>query len=534
MRPYLNIRIHSSHGMPASDPRPDLVLCNARVITLNDGQPAAEMVAIREERIVWVGSNEDLDGLATGDTEVVDCRGQTLVSGFVDAHCHIMAYASSLQAVDCGASAVTSIDGIKQALKDRAAKTSPGEWVRGVGYNEFALNERRHPSRHDLDDAAPHHPLRLNHRSGHASVLNSVALARVGISTSTPEPDGGVIQRDWDTGEPTGLLLEMDDHLSKLVPPLSEEEFRRGMAMANERLMAVGITSVQDATNSNSTERWDDLRRLKAEGGLSPRVTMMAGSDHLQGFLDRGLGFGSGDGLLNLGAVKIMLTRTGGALRPSSEELVEIVGRAHEAGFQVAIHAVEADAVEAAVATLIGVPAERPQVQPSTRDRIEHCSECPPDSLHKLAGSGLVVVTQPGFLYYNGERYLSEVPGDMQPWLYRIKSFQESGLNPACSSDAPVIEPNPMVGIYAAVTRRAESGQTVGGSERVSAREALKMYTLNGAFASRQEAAKGSIEAGKLADLVLLDRDPTRVESDCIPHIKVTMTIIGGQVVWQA
>ena len=515
---------------------PDLILLNARVITLNDRQPRAEAVAVRGERILGVGFAKDLGGLATPRTKVIDCQGQTLVPGFIDAHCHIMAFAASLLDVDCSPSAATSIQDIKRAVRQRALNTPPGGWIRGRGYDEFTLREKRHPSRWDLDEVAPDHPVRLDHRSGHACVLNSRGLSLVGIAMDTPDPEGGGIDRESQSGAPTGLLLEMDEHLDGRIPPLRQEALRRGVRLANQRLVSLGITSVQDATPSNSTDRWDGFGRLKAEGSLRPRVTMMVGSRYLQEFLHRGLRFRSGDNDLNVGAVKIMLTATTGPLRPSRRELADMTCRAHESGFQVAIHAVEAEAVHAAADSLLsaqGLDNENPP--PSRfRDRIEHCSECPPDTLDKLAGSGIAVVTQPGFLYYSGRRYLQEVPGPIQPWLYRINSFARAGLTPAASSDTPVIDPSPMVGMYAAVTRRAESGDLVGPSEGVSAGQALRMYTLNGAHAAFQEMHKGSVEVGKLADLTLLDADPTEVEADQIRRIGVTMTVIGGKIVWQA
>ena len=507
---------------------PNLVLYNARVITLDNRQPTAEVVAIKGDRIARVGSRERL---ALGRSRSIDCRGQTVAPGFIDSHCHIMAYATSLLAVDCGPSALSSIAEIKTALGSRAFLTPPGRWVRGSGYSEFDLQEKRHPSRWDLDDAVLSHPVRLNHRSGHACVLNSAALARVGISRDTPDPPGGVIERDWETGEPTGLLMEMDGYLKGRIPHLDERQLNQAAQLASQRLVSLGITSAQDATHSNSPERWDAFRRLKAEGSLAPRVTMMAGSDRLEGFLERGLSFGSGDDDVRLGHVKIMLTTTAGHLTPSQEGLRDLVCRAHEAGFPAAIHAVEAESVGAAVNALA---AARHATPGQMRDRIEHCSECPPALLERLAGSGVAVATQPSFLYYSGRRYLSQVPHSMQPWLYRIGSFLRAGLSPAAGSDAPVTEPNPLVGMYAAVTRRADSGETVGESERVSAMDALRMYTLNGAYSSLEEANLGSIEVGKLADLVVLDEDPTQVEPERIRNINVTMTVIGGDVVWQA
>ena len=517
-------------------PRPDLLLFNANAITFDPRLPTAELVAVQGDRISWVGSNADRHALASSDARVIDCEGQTLLPGFIDSHCHVIAYAASLVSVDCSPSAVRSIADIQRSLRERAGKTRTGQWIRGTGYDEFSLVERRHPSREDLDDAVPDHPVKLNHRSGHACVLNSAALTRAGISSETPDPAGGVVERDWDTGRPTGLLMEMDSYLDRVVPSLTRDELNRGVRLANRRLVSVGITSVQDATHSNTTERWDLFKEIKDNGNLQPRVTMMAGADHLDQFLGRGLRFGSGDGRLNLGAAKVMLTATGGVLHPPPDELRHTVLRARQAGFQVAIHAVEAEAVEAAVDALLEARAsldgETPHV--GTRDRIEHCSECPPEALARLARAVSVVVTQPGFLYYSGQRYLSEVDQELRQWLYRVRSFADTDLMPAFGSDAPVIDPNPLVGVYAAVSRRSSGGATVGQGEEISSTDALRMYTLGGAYAAFQEGEKGSLEKGKLADLVLLDQDPTRVETARLLDVHATMTVIGGQVVWQA
>ena len=522
--------------MPAATPGPDAILYNARVLTGNERQPAAELVALQGERIAWVGSNKDLPGLTSGNVNLIDCQGQCLVPGFIDAHCHILAYAGSLLDADCSPPTSVSIADIQVAIRDRALKTPAGQWVRGVGYDEFALAEMRHPTRWDLDATVPNHPLILKHRSGHACVLNTVALALVGISVDTPDPPRGLIERDPDTGVPNGLLIEMDDYLDQWIPPRGENELRRGVELASQRLVSLGITSVQDATHSNSTSRRDAFRRLKADGTLSPRVTMMVGSEYLAEFLDRGLCFGSGDHNLSLGGVKIMLSTTSGTLLPGPEELQSTVRRAQDAGFQIAIHAVEVEEVEAAADALISTRKAGSGASPhnTIRHRIEHCSECPPATLRKLERAGVTIVTQPGFLYYSGRRYLSKVGETMQPWLYPISSFLDAGLTVGAGSDAPVIDPNPLIGMYAAVSRRALTGETVVESERVSAGEALRMYTLGGAFAAFQEADRGTIETGKLADLVLLDMDPTRVDAGQVRHIKPTMTLIGGQVVWQA
>ena len=480
-------------------------------------------MAVRGKRIAWVGSADDAGAMGSSGVRMIDCGGQTLVPGFIDAHVHVLAFAARLLAVNCGAREVSSIGDIQSALRERVKASPQGSWIRAGGYDEFALDEKRHPTRWDLDAAAPSHPVRLDHRSGHAIVLNSAALGAVGISADTPDPPGGMIDRDPDTGEPTGLLIDMSSFLDGRIPRLSESELEQGVRQANRLMVSRGITSVQDATPTNSPERWDLLARLKRTGSLTPRMTVMPGVEHIGGFLERGLGPGTGDDDVDVGPVKLVLSIDGGRLEPSEEELAEAVRSVHEAGFQAAVHAVEADAVEASADVLDG----------ARRDRIEHCSECPPSVLRRLRGSGIVVVTQPRFIYDSGARYLCQAPDDMRPWLYRMRSLQEAGLVVAAGSDAPVSEPHPLLGMYAAMTRRAESGDVVGAEEAVTAETALAMHTVNAAYAARHEADRGTIEAGKLADLALIDRDPTAVEDDELLEARVRLTIVGGRVVWE-
>ena len=204
----------------------DTVLTNARVLTMSPAGPRAEAVAIAGDRIVWVGSSDDAKSFVRSGTRVVDCAGGTLLPGFHDAHIHLLAYAAALDSVDCSPNKVSSIAELKTAIRIRATNTSEGNWIRATGYDEISLSEARHPTRWDLDDAAPSHPVRLDHRSGHGCVLNSAALALVGIHDSTDEPPGATIVRDLNTGQPSGLLLEMSDYLDDRIPspPVGEVE----------------------------------------------------------------------------------------------------------------------------------------------------------------------------------------------------------------------------------------------------------------------------------------------------------------------
>ena len=505
---------------------PDLVLTNAHALTLDRARPRADAIAISGGRIAWVGVCGGSLPILPPHTQIIDCGGQTIVPGFIDAHCHILAYASALTAVDCSADAVSSISDIVDAIRLRAQSTPRGDWIRAVGYREFDLQEKRHPTRYDLDAVAPYHPVRLNHRSGHACVLNSLALQRVGIYAATEEPPGGTIARELDTAEPNGVLLEMSDFLDARIPRLSDAEIDKGVALANRRLLAAGVVSVHDATPVNSVERWDAMRRLRESGRFTPSVVMMAGADRIDGFADRGLSYGSSNGALALGHAKIMLTQSGGRLFPSPDKLSDIVATAHARGFPVAIHAVESAAVDAAAQALAANRA------PGLRDRIEHASECPPHTLEALRRARPVVVTQPGFIDESASRYLTEL-GAASRLLYRIGAIMESGLIVAASSDAPASRPDPLTAMRAAVTRRDQAGATLNAGEGVSAMQALRMYTTAAAYAACQEADRGSIAPGKRADLAALSANPIAVPPELVGEIEVTMAIVGGRIAWR-
>ena len=505
----------------------DLILKNARVITMNAAQPVAELVAISDDSIFFVGSDTELDRLTGRSTRIIDCAGKTVVPGFNDAHLHLFSLLRKLLSIDISPASVRSIADIKEAVRKKAEKTPPGAWISGTDYNEFYLEGKQCPTRWDLDEAAPDHPVVLSHRSLHACVLNSKALSLAGINTEMPEPPGARIERDLETGEPNGILIDMLSYIrSQVMPPFTEAELAEGATLANRLFLSYGITSVQDATVSNGTDRWETVCGLILNRQLRSRITMMAGASFYKDFQEKGLKTGSGDNLMQLGAVKIMLE-----VQPEQTELNELVLKCHREGWQIAFHAVAENTVTAAITALEYVAKNSPVV--GRRHRIEHCGECPPYLLERLKKLGLVIVTQPPFIYYSGERYLATVPESQLHWLYRIKTPMASGVVVAGSSDAPVVPNNPLTGINAAVTRQAESGQVLLPKERISVQEALALYTVNAAYASFEEKIKGSLAPGKLADMVVLSDDPTKVSPEKIKDIKVEMTIIGGEVVYE-
>ncbi|HIE17765.1 MAG TPA: amidohydrolase [Dehalococcoidia bacterium] len=511
-------------------PAADLVLYNANVLTLDTTCPKGELIAIKDGRIVNISTNRALKEFTSKKTKVIDCHGKTVVPGFNDAHLHLLAFAESLLTLNLGLDSVRSISDIKNKIRRLSQNLPPGSWIRAGGYNEFYLEEKRHPTRWDLDQATTSHPVKLTHRSGHAHVLNSMALALTGISRETPEPPGGMIERDLDTGEPNGLLFGMDNYLARFIPPLSDTELTQGIKLANQELLARGITSIQDASPRNDLTRWRLFQQWKSQRLLSPRTTMLLGLEAFHQFPTLNSTPRIGGDHLQLGAVKIMIDETRGHLNPPQIELNQKVLTIHRSGFQVAFHAVEETTIEAACTALEYALANSPCSD--HRHRIEHCSICPPKIVKRLASLNVIVVTQPSFIYYNGDRYLQTVSQDQLKYLYPMASLIKAGIKVAASSDCPVVPPDPPKGIYAAVSRMTQTGQSILPEERVSSLQALQLYTESAAYACFQENIKGTIAPGKLADLVILNNDPTKMALEQTRKLEVEITIIGGEIAW--
>ncbi len=516
----------------------DTLLVNANVLTMNPDHPRAEAVALAGDRIVAVGRDEELRNLATATTRLIDCQALTLLPGFIDAHCHVLALARTLQDLDCQPNLARSIPELQELVRSWAGKLSAGEWVRGHGYDDMQLDEQRHPTRWDLDDAAPDHPVRLDHSSGHAAVLNSLGLQHAGIHLETPDPIAGIIERAPGTGEPTGVLLEMSGFLQERLGNVRNwPDLKAGVRAASRQLLSYGVTSVQDAGADNGLERWNTFQKLQTSGALATRVTMFAGAERMGEFLEARMRWGTSDHRLRLGHFKVMLTMSTGALSPPPEKLTCLIQLAHQAGFPVAVHCIEKEAVRAAAEVLgeqrgvsrdsDGVPAP---------DRIEHCAECPLELVELVRRSGATVVTQPGFIYWNGPSYRERVAEDLRPHLYPAGTLHLAGVSVAFGSDAPVIDPNPWPGIYSAATRLTRDGHPVAVNtidQAIDLETALRMHTLAGAVAEGTAADKGSITPGKLADLVLVDNDPLATGQESIKGIRPLLTILGGKIIWE-
>lgn len=503
----------------------DLILKNARVITMNPTQPSAELIAIDSDTIFFVGDNAEAERLTGKNTRVLDCEGKAVIPGFNDAHLHLFSLVKKLLSVDL--SRARSIDDIKDAVRQKALKTPPGKWISGTDYNEFSLKEKHCPTRFDLDEAAPDHPVIISHRSLHACVLNSLALERAGITAETPEPPGARIERDLETGEPNGILYEMVGRIrNDVMPSMTEKELKEGLSLVNKLFLSRGITSIQEATVNNGTERWETVCDFILNFRLRTRVTFMAGAAHWKEFRKVNMKTGNGDNLMRLGAVKFVPE-----IQPDQDELNLQVGECHQAGWQIAFHAVAESTVEAVVTALENAARDIPVK--GRRHRIEHCGECPLPLMERIKKLGMVIITHPSALYCQGERYLATVKKSQLPWLYRIKSPMAAGIKVAAASDAPVGPVDPFVSIYGAVMRQTERGEILQPEERVSVSQALELHTCNGAYASFEESIKGSLAPGKLADMVILSADPLSVPPEQLKDIKVEKTIIGGEVVWE-
>jgi predicted amidohydrolase YtcJ len=508
-----------------------LILCNANVITMENESHRTNIVAIKGDRILFTGSRESIDSFLSNETKVIDCHNKTVIPGFIDAHCHIFSLLRKLVGLDFSLSNIKSINDIQRIIAEQTKILPPGSWIEGTGYNEFYLKEKRHPTRWDLDEAAPDHPVVIAHRSLHSCVLNSLALNIAGFNKDFQEMKGTRIERDPVTGDPNGRLYEMLGYVrEKVMPPLSESDIDYGSKKANEQLISSGITSINDASITNTYERWKIIRRKKDQGIILTRISMTAGTETFQSFQNKRFVYNSGGLDLRFLGFKIILNEATGNVYPPQPELNRIVFEKQNSGFPVLIHAVTREMVESAINAYEFINNNLPGLK--IIQRIEHCSECPDPILNRLQNIKPIIVTQPIFVYYNGDRYLKIIAENKLPSLYRFKSLWNAGLTLAAGSDFPVVPHQPLLGIYAAVTRVTEQNQCLLPDEIITPYQAMMMYTINAAIASGEESIKGSITKGKLADIVILSDDPLTVKPDKIKDLTIDMTIIGGKILW--
>lgn len=527
---------------------PEVVYHGGRFYTLDPAQPRAQALAVLHGRIVAVGSDEEVLRLADARTRRVDLEGAAALPGFHDAHCHILLFGLSL--VEVNLRHAGSVADVTAAVAERAREVGPGRWVRGGGYDQNRLAERRHPTRWDLDPVSASNPVWLLHISGHMGVANSAALKLAGVARDTPDPPGGRIVRRED-GEPTGLLLETAQELVKRVlPPYTLAETKAALAAAGAQMAAEGITAAQDAwAGWIAPEEFRAYQEASEEGLLPQRVWLMVDVEKLpvrEGRFDFGFGLRTGFGgdRLRLGAVKIftdgsLIGRTAALSQPytdppdtagflvkSEENIREQVRLAHEGGWQVALHAIGDRAIEVtldAIEAVMGPDARR------HRPRVEHAGVLRPDLIERIRRLGVVVVTQPRFVFEFGDGYRAALGDERIRLTFPLASLR--GLHVAFSSDRPVTDGAPLLGIAAAVLRRTASGAPYVREEAVTLEEAVRAYTLGAAYSAFAERELGSLEVGKWADFVVLDQDPFEGDPEKVAHIRVIRTVVGGRMV---
>jgi predicted amidohydrolase YtcJ len=529
----------------------DTVLLGGTIRTMEPDRPLAEALAIRGDRIVAVGSDDQVAALAGPDTRRVDLAGQTVVPGFNDAHIHLWKEGMLLSQVNARPAAAPSIAALVAAFADRVAHAAGGDWIEGRGYDETRLPEGRHPTRDDLDRAAPDHPVVLGRACGHIIVANSRALALAGITGATPDPPGGAIDRD-ERGEPTGVLRETAMALVRSIQPApGEDELAQALIGAGRKCLALGITSVgEPGVDPRTVEVY---RRLDADGRLPLRCDVMAmtilpnGSraepptpwratlakcDTVKLFADGGLS--SGTAALS---IPYRERHDCGLPRFAADQLADEVRGVYDAGLAVAVHAIGDRVIRELLDAfeLCKASDENIQTQNSRpRLRIEHFGLPNAEHMRRAAKLDVLVATQPSFLYDIGDTILHHLPEALVPQCYPFRAMLDAGLTVAFSSDGPVIaDINPILGLRSAALRRTRSGRAIAPEQAIAVEQALWCFTAGGALLSGSADHLGRLAPGFLADLAILSGDPLDAPPERLLEIEVAQTWVGGQLAYE-
>jgi predicted amidohydrolase YtcJ len=516
----------------------DIVILNANVVTLNPKQSNAQALAIKDDRIVAVGSNNEVGKYVNSQTKVLDGKGKTVVPGFVDCHVHMTSFGQQLQSVDLRN--VSSIEEMKRKIRDYASKNPGKSWILGGRWDHERFVEKRYPTRWDLDEAVPDKPVFLIRVCGHVGVANTKALQLAGITRETAV-SGGKVDLDEASGEPNGILRENAlDLVWRVVPKPTAMELEEACIQAFQKAVEEGLTGVHWIVDSAEELRL--IQKLCKEGRLPLRVYLGIPAKLLDNAAELGLTTGFGNDMLKLGFIKVFADgslgartaalkepysdkpETSGMLLLSQRKLNKLVLKAHRAGWQVAVHAIGDKAIEAVLKAFSKAFKTFPRE--NSRHRIEHCSVLSPKLIRQMKRLNLIASVQPHFIV-SDFWVVERVGAERARWVYPFKTLMDKGVVVAAGSDCPVEPISPLLGIWAAVARKTfkEEGLTV--------EEALKIYTLNAAYASYDENLKGTIEAGKLADITMLSENIFEIPPERIKDVKVEMTIVGGKIVYE-
>jgi hypothetical protein len=541
---------------------PDLILHNANVYTVDEKMPRAEAVAVRGNQILAVGRNSDILPLAGNKTQLMALNGRLLLPGLCDAHIHLYYWSLARKLVSFAAchSKAEMLQRIQRWLE-----TAPPEmWASGWGWNEGSWPDKTLPTRHDLDAVTgPDRPAIFWRSDMHAAVANTAALETAGIVQGTPDPDGGIIGRDED-GRPTGLLLELAINLAlEKMPAYPEAFLDQALSGSMAELNRLGITAVHDQRMKDQEDGPPALaayQRLHQKDALTLRINCNIAAHHLHHLSELRLYSGFGDDYLRLGHIKLftdgsMGSRTAWMLAPYEpnkinrgdnvgvnvtppEEIAETFRRAVNAGFPISIHAIGDRANRTVLDIFEELVSAGPQ--PPIPHRIEHVQIIDPADLSRLAQLNITASVQPSHITDDMET-AEHVLGRRADRVYRFQSLLESGALLALGSDAPVADPNPFLGIHAAVCRQKTTNMAAGswyGAERLTMAQTIAGYTIGAAKAAGWDDVSGTITPGKLADFIVLDRDLFTLEAQGITgseiaETEVITTIFDGRIVYQ-
>ena len=535
----------------------DLIFTNGNVYTVNARRPHAQAIAVKGDRIVFVGTNAAAKRFQGKNTRVVDLRGATVVPGLADAHAHFSGVGQREMTLNL--EGITTLEEFLAKVKERVDQAKPGDWVTGRGWIETFWKPPVFPTRADLDKVAPNNPVFLTRADGHASVANSTALKLADVTKDTKDPFGGQVLKDKQTGEPTGMLIDTAQGLvSRHIPPRGEGSAEEAMVLANKRSIELGWTQIHDA--GGSYREVDLFKKLYGEGKLKIRLYKAVhgpGAD-AQRLLKEGPTIGAFDNRFTFRTIKVVSdgalgsrgaallepysddTSNKGILRVKVEELRPMLEEALRRGIQVETHAIGdwanrfiLDEYERA---LKAVPARNRKFrEPRWRD--EHTQIVNPADLPRFAKLGIIPSMQPSHAIGDLHFVPSRIGIARTKGAYAWQTLIKSGAIIAGGSDAPVERGEPMIEFYAAVARkdiRGFSGDGWHPEEKVTREQALKMFTIWPAFAAFEEKLRGSIEAGKLADLTILSADIMKIPEAEILKTRCVMTVIGGEIVYEA
>jgi predicted amidohydrolase YtcJ len=507
----------------------DLALVNGKVRTMNPFQPNAEAIAIRRDRIIKVGSNDEVKQFAGSITRVVDLQGKTVIPGFIDTHIHVADFGRFLLWLDLRGT--ESISDLQQRLRDRAEKTSVGKWIVGRGWNQARFEERRLPMLRDLDSVSSKNPVILYHESEKICVVNSKAMELADITHSAASAS---VDKDTKTGEPTGILRDSaTDFVWEKVPEPTEDEIIDSVKQACDKIAGAGITTVHwlvlSAAEISIIEKLHIRRKLPIRVYVIIPTSLLNTVSNFRSRDPDTLRIGAAmfpvDGYLASKTAALYQPYTSkpenrGKLLCSQDETKEQISRILKAGLQPVIHAMGDKAVDTALISL-----ERNfKDSPNVHCRIEYAALLDESLIERLRKQKAIVSVQPlvmasEFLVWS---VVERLGAKRARWLYPLKTLLKNSIRIIAGSDCPMEPLNPLLGIQEAVSRNYFS------EERISVEEALRMYTVDAAYSSSEENVKGSIDEGKLADLTVLSRDPLAVAPNEISSIRVEMTIVAG------